>query len=184
MVIPHVIPNSQKIMVTVIPESEQLTGTSTKLPGFDEFSSGEGANQVSILLPRVQASTIVTHLIVKSGETAVLGGLLTRSDSEVERGIPGLKSIPIIKWLFTVKERQQTMSNLIVFMTPRIIQNSDDIENHIKEALRGYRDKMEKDWEEMFPKDFPSKRMKARQKEPMSEAGSEAGDGCGEAEEK
>ncbi len=153
LVIPHVIPNSDKIMVTVIPEAEQLVGTSTTIPGFDEFKSGEGANSVSILLPRVSASTIVTHLIVRSGETAVLGGLLTRSESEVERGIPGLKDIPILKWLFTVKERQKTMQNLIVFMTPRIIQNSEDIEHSIKAALRESRALMNKEWADMFPED-------------------------------
>ncbi len=153
LVIPHVIPNSDKLMVTVIPEAEQLVGTSTVLPGFDEFASGEGSNRVSILLPRVSSSTIVTHLIVKSGETAVLGGLLTKTDVEVERGIPGLKNIPVIKWLFSVKERQKSLSNIIVFLTPRIILSSEDIEASIKEAIREYRGRLEKDWSDMFPED-------------------------------
>jgi type II secretory pathway component GspD/PulD (secretin) len=153
LVIPHVIPNSDKIMLTVIPEAEQLVGTSTTLAGFDEFASGEGANRVSILLPRVSASTIVTHMIVRSGETAVLGGLLTRTDVDVERGIPGLRKIPILKWLFTVKERQKTLSNLIVFLTPRVIHSSEDIEQSIKQSMRDYRAKMEKDWDDMFPDD-------------------------------
>jgi len=151
LVIPHVIPNSDKIMLTVIPEAEQLVGTSTTLAGFDEFASGEGSNRVSILLPRVAASTIVTHLLVRSGETAVLGGLMTKTDTDIERGIPGLKKIPVIKWLFTVKERQRSLSNLIVFLTPRIIQNSEDIEANIKEAMRQYRTQLDKDWENVFP---------------------------------
>jgi type II secretory pathway component GspD/PulD (secretin) len=141
-------------MLTIIPESEQLVGTSTQLPGFDEFSSGEGLNEVSILLPRVAASTIVTHMIVKTGETAVLGGLLTRTEAEVERGIPGLKAIPIVKWLFTVKEKQSSLQNLVVFMTPRIIFNSEDIAMAIKDAMREYRGKLEKDWKDMFPEDM------------------------------
>ena len=151
LVIPHVIPNSDKIMLTVIPEAEQLVGESTTLAGFDEFASGEGSNRVSILLPRVSASTIVTHMIVVSGETAVLGGLLTRTDVDVERGIPGLKRIPILKWLFTVKERQKKLTNLIVFLTPRIIHSSEDIERSIKESMRDYRAKLDQDWGDMFP---------------------------------
>jgi type II secretory pathway component GspD/PulD (secretin) len=153
LVIPHVIPNTDKVMLTIIPESEQLVGTSTELPGFDEFSSGEGLNEVSILLPRVAASTIVTHMIVRTGETAVLGGLLTKQESEVERGIPGLRLIPVIKWLFTVKEKQSSLQNLVVFMTPRIIFNSDDIATAIKDAMREYRGKLESDWKDMFPED-------------------------------
>jgi len=153
LVIPHVIPNSSKIMLTVIPEAEQLVGTSTTLPGFDEFASGEGQNRVSILLPRVSASTIVTHMIVQSGETAVLGGLLQRTEVELERGIPGLRKIPVFKWLFTVKERQNTISNLVVFLTPRVIQSSEDIDHAIKEAMRDVQTKLDADWREMFPSD-------------------------------
>jgi len=74
------------------------------------------------------------------------------------------------------------MSNLIVFMTPRIIQTSEDIDNTIKESMRGYRARLEKDWADMFPKSFPSKRIKERQKGAMDDAESgDAVDGCGEA---
>jgi general secretion pathway protein D len=146
--------------MTVIPEAEQLSGTSTKLEGFDEFSSGQGANQVSILLPRVSASTIVTHMIVRSGETAVLGGLLTKTTAEVERGLPGIRSIPILKWLFTVKEKNETMQNLIVFMTPRVIQSSEDIDATIKDSMRDYRSRLKKDWNDIFPEDILPKDMR------------------------
>jgi len=159
LVIPHVIPGTDKIMMTVIPEAEQLTGTSTTLEGFDEFISGQGVNQVSILLPRVSASTIVTHMIVRSGETAVLGGLLTKITTETERGIPGLKAIPILKWLFTVKEKNESMSNLIVFMTPRIIQSSEDIDATIKDSMRDYRNRLEKNWNDIFPDDILPKKV-------------------------
>ncbi|MHC4952691.1 MAG: type II secretion system protein GspD [Planctomycetota bacterium] len=159
LVIPHVIPGTDKVMMTVIPESEQLSGTSTELEGFDEFKSGQGLNEVSILLPRISASTIVTHMIVKSGETAVLGGLLTKVKSETERGLPGLSSIPILKWLFTVKEQNETMNNLIVFMTPRVIQSSEDIDASIKEAMRDYRTNLKKDWEDIFPDDVLPKNL-------------------------
>jgi type IV pilus assembly protein PilQ len=184
LVIPHVIPNTNRIMLTVIPESEQLVGTSTQLAGFDEFTSGEGLNEVSILLPRVAASTIVTHMIIQSGETAVLGGLLTRTDAEVERGLPGLSNIPIIKWLFTVKERQKTLSNLIVLMTPRIIMNSDDIDESIKDSMRDYRRNLDKDWKDIFPDDLlPTMgEHTEREDEAVEEIAKDekAAEGCGE----
>jgi len=174
LVIPHVIPGTDKVMMTVIPEAEQLSGTSTTLEGFDEFSSGQGANQVSILLPRVSASTIVTHMIVRSGETAVLGGLLTKTTSEIERGIPGLKSIPVLKWLFTVKEKNETMQNLIVFMTPRVIQSSEDIDASIKDSMRDYRSRLEKDWNDIFPNDIlPEDFREADEEQKMEEGASD-----------
>ncbi len=183
LVIPHVIPNTNRIMLTVIPESEQLVGTSTKLAGFDEFVSGEGLNQVSILLPRVAASTIVTHMIITSGETAVLGGLLTRTETEAERGLPGLSNIPIIKWLFTVKEKQKSLQNLIVFLTPRIIMSSDDINETIKDSMRDYRRNLDKDWKDIFPDDLlpEYKEIEEAPEEELKESKKAAkGCGCGE----
>jgi type IV pilus assembly protein PilQ len=172
LVIPHVIPNSDKVMVTVIPEAEQLSGTSTTLAGFDEFKSGQGANEVSILLPRVAASTIVTHMIVRSGETAVLGGLMQRTDVEVERGIPFVKDVPILGWLFKVKEKQDDVTHLIVFMTTRIIQDSDDIAREVADAMRRYRADMKTEWDEIWPEDVL----------PKVEEPEEEEEGCGEEE--
>jgi type IV pilus assembly protein PilQ len=175
LVIPHVIPGTDKVMMTVIPEAEQLSGTSTTLEGFDEFSSGQGANQVSILLPRVSASTIVTHMIVRSGETAVLGGLLTKTTAEVERGIPGIRKIPLLKWLFTVKEKNETMQNLIVFMTPRVIQSSEDIDATIKDSMRDYRSRLKKDWNDIFPEDILPKDAREMNEESKAEEAASEG---------
>ncbi len=153
MVIPHVIANSDKVMLTVIPEAEQLSGTSTTLPGFDEFNSGAGLNSVSILLPRVSASTIVTTMLIRSGETAVIGGLMQRTQVDSVRGIPGLMKIPVFKWLFQVKEKQDAVNNLIVFLTVRVIHDSDDISEAIREAMRRYRKQMGSEWAEIWPED-------------------------------
>ena len=153
MVIPHVIANSDKVMLTVIPEAEQLSGTSTTLPGFDEFNSGAGLNAVSILLPRVSAATIVTTMLIRSGETAVLGGLMQRTRVDSVRGIPGLMKIPVFKWLFQVKEKQDTVNNLIVFLTVRVIHDSEDISEAIREAMRRYRKQMGTEWTEIWPDD-------------------------------
>ena len=46
------------------------------------------------------------------------------------------------------------MNNLIVFMTPRIIQNSDDIDATIKDSMRDYRSRLKKDWNDIFPEDI------------------------------
>jgi general secretion pathway protein D len=78
---------------------------------------------------------------------------MTKTETEIERGIPGLRKIPLLKWLFMVREKQNTLSNLIVFLTPRVIRSSEDIEATIKEAMREYRSKMEKDWKDIFPED-------------------------------
>jgi len=80
-VIPKIVQESNKVILTVIPQNEFLTGTSSPLAGFERFilqGAGTGGAAASIDLPRVSSNTIVTKLILESGRTAVLGGLVVR----------------------------------------------------------------------------------------------------------
>ncbi len=147
LVIPHVIPGENRVMMTVIPQSKRLTGTSTTLPGFDEFRSGAGANEVSILLPREQSSTVVTHMILESGQTAVLGGLLTDRDSENKQGIPFLGDLPIFGFLFSNTTHSITKDHLMIFITPRIIRNPDKVRGALQRELDDRRKAIEEEFD-------------------------------------
>ena len=125
--VPHVIPGTDKVMMTVIPEAEQLVGNSAELPGFQVFSSGEGANRVSIALPQVASSTLVTTLLLESNQTAVIGGLIGESQTDLERGIPLLGDLPIIGALFRSKQESNSKESLLIFITPRILRDSNDM---------------------------------------------------------
>ena len=70
--------------------------------------------------------TINTTLVVDSGNTAALGGLMNNSESEQVNKIPILGDIPILGWLFKSRSVKNAKTNLLVFITPKIIRNSDD----------------------------------------------------------
>src|SRR5262249_21011760 len=73
---PHVVPDSDRIMLTVIPRVNSLAGTGAGVPGFDRFTVGA----LSIDLPHTREQALVTHIMVDDGQTAVLGGLLSETD--------------------------------------------------------------------------------------------------------
>jgi type IV pilus assembly protein PilQ len=123
LIIPHVVRGTNKLILTVIPKSEFLTGTTSPIPGFDRFESGGFA----IDLPQVSATTMITKMILRDGETAVLGGLVTESASDTIRKIPLLGDIPILGWLFKNKVTSTDKRNLILLMTVKIVHGRDDV---------------------------------------------------------
>ena len=65
--------------------------------------------------------TAKTKVIVQNGETAVIGGIYQNDTTENESGVPGLKEIPYLGWLFKGKSKTQDKSELLIFLTPRIL---------------------------------------------------------------
>jgi type IV pilus assembly protein PilQ len=61
-----------------------------------------------------------TNLIVKNGETIVIGGIYTETDSESETGVPFLSKIPLIGGLFKREVKTKDKTELLIFITPRI----------------------------------------------------------------
>ncbi|MEO0337132.1 MAG: hypothetical protein AAF202_12105, partial [Pseudomonadota bacterium] len=62
-----------------------------------------------------------TRILVKNGQTAVIGGLFNSSETKTEDGAPGLKNIPVLGWLFKSKSVDREKNELIFFLTPRIL---------------------------------------------------------------
>lgn len=64
-----------------------------------------------------------TKVVVSDGETVVIGGLTKNDESETETGVPLLKDIPILGYLFKHTRKEITKKDLIIFVTPRIMRN-------------------------------------------------------------
>jgi type IV pilus assembly protein PilQ len=59
-------------------------------------------------------------LVIKEGETIVLGGLIQETESETRTQVPLLGSIPILGYLFSSTTRDTNKSELIIYITPHI----------------------------------------------------------------
>ena len=156
LVIPHIVPGTDKVMMDIIPKSEALSGTGSSAlapPGFDVFSVGAGQGEGTIALPRVASSTIATKVLLRSGQTAVLGGLVTDTNTETETSLPLLGDIPVLGWLFKGKNSSKSKQTLIVFVTPELIRSAEDVEDNLRKVLEERRDLMRSEYEAVFGAD-------------------------------
>jgi len=86
---------------------------------------GTGAN------PTIETKKIETDVFMENGETIVIGGIYTRNKQNTTNGIPWLSKIPILGWLFKRNSRRDDKTELLIFLTPTILQNHLDQKNHI-----------------------------------------------------
>ena len=102
------------INLHVIPEVSDLGGTVTKTV------SGE-INQADFFDIR----RIDTRVLIPSGNTLVMGGLVSDNSTKGNTKVPLLGDIPILGWAFRQESKTQNKRNLLIFITPTIVQNED-----------------------------------------------------------
>jgi type IV pilus assembly protein PilQ len=73
-------------------------------------------------VPSIDNREASTEVLVKDGETLVIGGIYESRMTLTERGIPWLMQIPILGWLFKNQETESVQNELLVFITPTIIK--------------------------------------------------------------
>ena len=97
-----------------------------KLEVFTEVSSVVAATAASELGPTTTVRTSETSVITKDGQMVVIGGLLGDDISTSESGVPFLKDIPFFGHVFKQQSESRRRTNLLIFITPRIIKDQFD----------------------------------------------------------
>ena len=78
--------------------------------------------------PVINNRTVSTQLSLQDGATVLLGGLIMENSSSTSSGIPGLKDIPGVGFLFGTQQVAKTRSELFVFITPYIMESGENAE--------------------------------------------------------
>ncbi|MBI3604186.1 MAG: type IV pilus secretin PilQ, partial [Nitrospirae bacterium] len=73
--------------------------------------------------PSIAKREAITQVLVRDGETMVIGGIIEDTQSNQVQGIPFLSRIPVIGWLFKNKVENVTKKELLIFLTPTIIKS-------------------------------------------------------------
>jgi len=120
-VTPH-LARGDKIRMKVVPEFSVKTGDVT-------FASGV----LTYPQPIVDSRTAETTLLVDSGQTVVLGGLRKKDASKSVNKIPLLGDIPIVCYLFRFEGESTTNSEMVVFITPNIVNETSLTEREKKQ---------------------------------------------------
>lgn len=104
-VTPH-LTQDKKIVMDLHPEVSDLSTQSTVQGGII-----------------INTSEADTRVMVDDGQTAVIGGLIRTNESTVSRGVPLLKDIPLLGFLFSSNSTVRQNRELIIFVTPRLLTN-------------------------------------------------------------
>ncbi|RYG41634.1 type II and III secretion system protein, partial [bacterium] len=110
------------IILTVTPRitsngyvSMEITQTANELQGYTSFNA-----------PIVNQREANTQVSVKDGETIILGGIIRNTVTSSVRKVPILGDIPILGNLFKSTSKGTAKTELLVFLTPRIVRDEDD----------------------------------------------------------
>lgn len=87
---------------------------------FAKSSTADFAQQVD-QIPTEVSREANSHILVKNGQTVVLGGIYRDNLSDAVTGVPYLRDIPGLGWLFRTNSTKNTREDLLVFLTPRIM---------------------------------------------------------------
>ncbi|MGL4944073.1 MAG: secretin N-terminal domain-containing protein [Thermoguttaceae bacterium] len=119
-VTPRITPDGMVVMDIYAERSRfgpEAEGTVVGISGTREFRA-----------PRKEVVKSQTTIGAMSGQTIIIGGIITDDKSTVTRGVPFLNKIPVVKSLFEYKSVSHSKSELIIIMTPIIIRNECDME--------------------------------------------------------
>ena len=95
------------------------------------------ANTVSTIdSPQIQKREIESSVAIQSGETIVLGGLIKEDNTHNRSGVPLLHEIPLIGPLFGGTTRNKDKSELVVLITPRVVNSRQDAQSITDEFRR------------------------------------------------
>ncbi|MFQ5329264.1 MAG: type IV pilus secretin PilQ [Thermodesulfobacteriota bacterium] len=109
-VTPHITPDGSVLMK--IKASRNSIGS---------FRSASGA-------PSINKKEASTEVLVRDGETTVIGGIVVSDNADTGKGIPFLKNIPVLGWLFKSKSLSDSQTELLIFITPTILKDTHESE--------------------------------------------------------
>jgi len=100
------------VLLDVDAESSELTDASVRPSGSSSFFP---------IIPDTLLRTASSNVLIRAGQTFVLGGILADNMRQSEKGIPYLKDAPGIGWLFRENLRSRVKDELLVFITPKLV---------------------------------------------------------------
>jgi general secretion pathway protein D len=97
---------------------------STDIDSTDNSATIGNVNEVG---PTFTTRKLTNTVLARNGQTVVLGGLISTNTQESVTKVPLLGDIPLLGWLFKSTSTEETKTNLLVFITPTIISDMEEL---------------------------------------------------------
>jgi general secretion pathway protein D len=94
-----------------------------------EVSSARSSQTVAGANPVISQRRVQSQIVVQSGGTVLLGGLIQERTDTGENGMPVLRRIPGVGTLFNRTDNTTARSELWVLITPRVVRNADTLDS-------------------------------------------------------
>lgn len=94
-------------------------------PEVSTLDWASGARMNNGLLPALKTRRAETDVRLRDGGTLVIGGLLNNEETKNDQGLPFLSKLPILGHLFASKNFQSGKTQLVIFVTPRLIREDE-----------------------------------------------------------
>ena len=126
-VLPYVSADGYTIQMTIIPTLKEFTGYDLETAQlFQAQAQSVGGVPTATIrqnipLPNFRLRQVATTAIVWDGQTVVLGGLISDSETKVKDKVPFLGDLPLFGRLFRSESNISSKKNLMIFVTPTII---------------------------------------------------------------
>jgi type IV pilus assembly protein PilQ len=116
-----IIPATENVASTTLDATLSLEVTPTV--SYNNFVSLDVkvTNDTAPTNTRINKQSVTTKLIIKSGDTVVIGGIYKDTASQNEDGVPGLRQIPLLGWLFKARNNTSEKTELLIFLTPTVL---------------------------------------------------------------
>jgi len=75
-------------------------------------------------VPSINTKQVSTQVMVENGGTVVIGGVFTQDVSDSTQKVPLLGDVPVLGWLFKNNVKSDTKSELLIFITPKIMKDA------------------------------------------------------------
>lgn len=136
----HVTPRiaaDNNISLRVLPEVSNVDGQDTQV-------INNTVNRANIYAIR----RIETHVMIPSGNTLVMGGLVNDNNNKIYNKVPVLGDVPGLGWAFRYSSKERKKQNLMIFVTPTIVNDEAfSVSSSGEEFLKTrFVEKAEKDW--------------------------------------
>jgi general secretion pathway protein D len=105
-----------------------------------EISNVSNTSTANTLTPTVSQRKVKSSVVVASGQTVLLAGLISERREKDRPGIPGLEQLPVVGDAFSHSSNTTTRTELIIFIRPQIIRDSVDahfVAEELRSKLRG-----------------------------------------------
>jgi len=89
--------------------------------------------------PIIDTRSAKTDVTIHDGKWLVIGGLMRYNEQKIERGVPLLKDIPVLGWLFKTTDTKREKSNLIILVSATVLDRADvdaeakDVEDEVRD---------------------------------------------------